>query len=302
MILIDGVEIKTIEDGLTWNGAKDTVTRNLSFSFLYNPMREDIPKYKVAINSRVEWKEENKTLFLGFVESLDYSTDNDNISVNCVDFASRLIRSKCVGRFYGTLTELANKICASFNIKNGISDSTTQKHNIVSTGDKTYYEILQTACKTLYDSFTLYMDSNTLKLQLPTKEPIATFEIGKNIRASSFSQSMSEMVNKVIMIDNDGNVYGSVENKSDLSKYGLFQDVYNYNTDISNNVEEARKQLKSVENNGSIVVNNDNNCISGQYIKVIEPVNGFEGIFEILTDSHTIGSDSVMTLELNNVG
>lgn len=302
MILIDGVEIKTIEDGLTFNGAKDTVTRSLSFSFLYNPMREDIPKYKVAINSKVEWIEENKTLFLGFVESLDYSTDNDNISVNCVDFASRLMRSKSVGRFYGTFTELANKICASFNIKNGISDSTTQKHNIVSTGDKTYYEILQTACKTLYDSFTLYMDSDTLKLQLPTKEPIATFEIGKNIRASSFSQSMSEMVNKIIMIDNDGNLYGSVENKADLAKYGLFQDVYNYNTDISNNVEEARKQLKSVENNGSIVANNDNNCISGQYIKVIEPINGFEGIFEILTDSHTIGSDSVMTLELNNVG
>jgi hypothetical protein len=302
MILIDGVEIITIEDGLTFNGAKDTVTRSLSFSFLYNPMREDIPRYKVAINSKVEWIEENKTLFLGFVESVDYSTDSDNISVNCVDFASRLMRSKCVGRFYGTLTELVNKICASFNIKNGISNSTTQKHNIVSTGDKTYYEILQTACKTLYDSFTLYMDSNTLKLQLPTKKPIATFEIGKNIRASSFSQSMSEMVNKVIMIDNDGNVYGSVENKADLSKYGLFQDVYNYNTDISNNVEEARKQLKSVQNNGSIVANNDNNCISGQYIKFIEPVNGFEGIFEILTDSHTIGSDSVMTLELNNVG
>lgn len=302
MILIDGVEIKTVKDRLSFSGAKDTVIRSFSFSFLYNPLRDDIPKYKVAINSRVEWKEENKTLFHGVVESLDYSTNNDTISVNCVDLASYLMRSKCVGRFYGTLTELANKICASFNIKNGINDDTTQKHNIVSTGDKTYYEILQTACKTLYDSFTLYMDGDTLKLQLPTKEPIATFEIGKNIRASNFSQSMSEMITKVIMIDNDGNVYGSVENKADLSQYGLFQEVYNYNTDISNNVEKARKLLKSVQNNGSIVANNNNNCISGQYIKVIEPVNGFEGIFEILTDSHTIGSDSVMTLELNNVG
>ncbi len=40
MILIDGTEIKTIGDGLTWGGAKDTVTRTLSFYLLYNPQQK----------------------------------------------------------------------------------------------------------------------------------------------------------------------------------------------------------------------------------------------------------------------
>ena len=52
---------------------------------------------------------------------------------------------------------------------------------------------------------------------------------------------MSDMVTKVIMIDNDGNIYGSVQNDADLKQFGLFQEVYNYNTDIKNNQEEARK-------------------------------------------------------------
>jgi hypothetical protein len=209
--------------------------------------------------------------------------------------------SKCVGRFRGTLKELANKICASFNIKNGITDNNSQIHNIVSTGDLTYFEVLNTACKSLYNNFTLYIDVDTLKVQLPMQEPIDTFEIGKNIRASSFKQSMSDMINKVIMIDNDGKIYGKAENKEDLSKYGLFQDVYNYNTDINNNIAEAKKQLKTVSNEASIVANNNNECISGKYVKVIEPVNKIEGIFEIISDSHEIGADKVMTLELKNV-
>ena len=54
MILINGVEIKTIEDNFTFSGAKDIVTRSLDFNFIYNPLREDIPKYNVAINDKVE--------------------------------------------------------------------------------------------------------------------------------------------------------------------------------------------------------------------------------------------------------
>lgn len=301
MILINGVEIKTVEDNFSFSGAKDIATRSLDFSFIYNPLRDDIPKYQVAINDKVEFIENNKTIFLGYVEKLDYSTDNDIINVNCLDCLARVVRSKCIGRFKGTLNELANKICASFNIKNGINSNSTKVHNIVSTGDLSYYEVLDTACKTLYDNFTLYIDENELKLQLPTKEPIATFEIKKNIRSSNFSQSMANMVTKVVMIDNEGNIVGSVQNSDDLKTFGLFQEVYNYNTDIKNNQEEARKLLKTVENEAQIVVNNNNACISGQCIKVIEPVNNFVGIFEILTDSHVIGTDNVMTLELKHV-
>ena len=93
----------------------------------------------------------------------------------------------------------------------------------------------------------------------------------------------------------------SVENKADLQKFGLFQETYNYNEDVTNNLAEAKKLLKSVENEATIVVNNSNECISGRFIKVYEPVNNFEGTFEIQTDNHVIGTDNVMTLEIKLV-
>ncbi len=300
MILINGVEILTIlDDSITWEGAKDTVTRSLSFSFLYNPQVEDMPRYNCKIGDKVEWIEDNKTLFLGYIDSMDYSTDDDTIPITCYDYACRMAKSKFVGRMRGTLNELANNICGSFGIKNGINVDNSHVHNIVSDGDLSYFEVLKTACDTIFERYTLYMDADTLKLA--EHNVIDEFVIGKNIRSSSFSQSMSDMVTKVLVIDNDGNLLNSVEDKENLQKFGLFQETYNYNKDVTNNLAEAKKLLKGVENKAVIVVNNNNECISGRFIKAFEPVNAFEGIFEIQTDNHVIGTDNVMTLEIKLV-
>ena len=300
MILINGVEILTVEDGsITWEGAKDTVTRTFSFSFLYNPQVEDMPRYKCKVNDKVEWIENGKTLFFGYIVETSYSTDGDSISISCQDYASRLARSKFVGRMQGTLNQLANKICGAFSIKNGINVDNSHVHNIVSDGDLTYYEVLKTACDTMFERYTLYMDADTLKLA--EHDIKAEYTIGENIRSSSFRQSIDDIVTRVLVIDSDGNLLNAVEDKKNLQEFGLFQETYNYNKDATNNLAEAKKLLKGVENEATIVVNNNNECISGRFIKVYEPVNNFEGVFEIQTDSHVIGTDNVMTLEIKLV-
>ncbi len=292
--------ILTVLKGLNWSGAKDMGCRTLNFSFLYNPLVKDIPKYKAKVGDKVEWIEGGKTLFLGYIETLPYNTDDDTVSLTCQDLLARVMRSKFVGRMRGTLNQLANNICGSFGIKNGINGDNPHVHNIVSTGDLTYYDILNTALKTMFERFTLYMDGDTLKLA--EHNSVATFEIGKNIRSSSFSQSISDMVTRVLIIDNDGHLLNAVEDTENLQKFGIFQEVYNYNKDCKNNLAEARKLLKGVSNEGSIVVNNNNECISGRFITVQEPVNGFEGVFEIQSDNHTINNgDKYMELEIKYV-
>lgn len=302
MILIDGVEIKTVQEDFTWSGAKDQCTRTLDFSFLCNPLKSDIPKYKVNVGSKVEWIEGDKTLFFGYVETLPYNTDNDTISVTCQDLTTRLVRSKFIGRMKGTLNELANNICGAFGIENGINTDNTHIHNIVSNGDMTYYDVLKTACNVMFSRYTLYMDGN--KLTLLTGDdltPIKDFEIYKNIRSSQFKQDMGEMVNKVLIIDNNGKVLQAIEDTESIQKYGLFQETYNWNKDSKDNLADASKLIKGVQNEGSIVCDNDNNCTSGKFITIVEPVNGFNGVFEIITDNHTIGNGSAMELEVKYV-
>lgn len=299
MIRINDVEILTVGDGLAWSGAKDIVSRTLSFTVLYVPEDKNFPRYEIRAGQKVEWIEDNKTRFIGYVESIDYSTDGESISVNCIDYMVRLLKSKCLGRFYGTLNQLCNNICGAFGLQNGIESDSKHVHNIVSEGDLSYYDILNTACKNMFERYTLYLDGITLKLA--TDDIIETYEIGRNIRTSNFSQDMSSIVTKVLIIDNDGNLINTVEDTDGLKNYGLYQEVYNYNKDAKDNLAEAKNLLKTIENKASLIVDNNNDCISGRLIRVIEPINNFNGIFEIQTDDHTIGDDSSLSMEIKFV-
>lgn len=299
MIKINDQIIETVIDGINWAGAKDTVARTLDFSFLYQPMDKNLPAYQVKKGDKVTYSDDNIVYFFGYVERLSYNTDNGTMNVACCDLMKRLLNSKCVGRFKGTLVQLANNICGAFYLKNGIESDSQHIHNIVSTGDMSYYDILKTACDVMFERYCLYLDGITLKLA--AHETIAEFEIRKNIRNSSFTQDMSEIVNKVLIIDNKGHLINTVQNQDSISQYGLFQEVYTYDKDSKNNLVDAQLMLTNGKNEAQITVNNDNKCISGRYIKVREPINNFIGIFEIISDSHTISSNSELTLEIEFV-
>ena len=129
-----------------------------------------------------------------------------------------------------------------------------------------YFDILNEACKVMYERYCLYLDGNTLKLAEHNSQ--ATFEIGKNIRSSEFRSDISDMVTRVLIIDDKGKVLNAVQNDNDLRQFGLFQEVYNYNKDSKTNIADAKKLLKGVNNEATIVCNNDNNCISVRFIKI----------------------------------
>lgn len=295
MIKINDVEILTVGDNMTWSGEKDIVARTLDFEILYVPEDKNFPRYQVKVGDKVEWIENNKTFFIGYVQNLSYSTDGESISISCIDLMVRLLKSKCIGRFNGTLNDLCNNICGLFGLKNGINIDNTLVHNIVSDGDKSYFDILNIALSTIYSRFCLYLDGITLKLV--DDEPVGLFETRKNIYNSSYSQNMDDIVTKVLIIDNNGKLMNSVQDDAALQQFGLFQEVYNYNKDCKNNFAEAKKLLKTVENEATITTKDDILCISGKLIFIEEEFSNLSGVFEIISDTHIIGSQDIMTLK-----
>ena len=300
MIKINDRIIELVQDGIQWAGAKDTVARTLDFSIVYQPLDKTLPNYQAAVGDKVAYIQNNKTFFYGYIENLKYNTDDNLLNIHCCDLMQRLLNSKCIGRFKGTLNQLADNICGIFSLKNGIESDSTHIHNIISTGDLSYYDVLNTACDVMFERYCPYLDGTTLKIAEHTIQD--TFEIRKNIRASSFEQNMKEIVNKVLIIDNKGNLINTVEDKESINKYGLFQEVFKYDKDSKNNLADAQKIIQSVQNEAIITVENNNECIAGRYIRVYEPVNNFKGIFEITSDSHNICANSNMTLEIEFVG
>ncbi len=296
---IDNKPVNYILDPVIWEGEKDTVARTLNFSIQYDLSSETSTPVSIEVNNRVEMFEGETCLFLGYVESLSYTANSGIINVVCVDLMKRLLSSKCVGRFQGTLTELCDKICGMFSLQNGISTDNPHIHNIVSEGDLSFYDILNIACSNDFENFYLRLDGTVLTLA--SKEIKGNFQSDINIRNAKFTQEMSSMVTQVMVIDNQGNITNTLQNADGINTFGVLQKVYNYNTDSKDNIQEAGKLLCGVKNSATIVCNNDNACISGSYIKVKEDRTNLDGIFEIISDTHTIGENSEMTLGLKFV-
>ena len=101
----------------------------------------------------------------------------------------------------------------------------------------------------------------------------------------------------IVLGDNDSYMTTKT-NARTYEMYGLFQDTYNWDKDCKDNWAKIEDLLKEPDRKATIICNNDNNCIAGRYVTVREPVNGYEGTFKILTDSHSIQTDSQMTLTL----
>ena len=93
------------------------------------------------------------------------------------------------------------------------------------------------------------------------------FEEGKNILSSNFKESVSNMVNKVLIVDENGNKVSEVKNDDWLKTYGLFQEVYKKQEDKDVNAE-AKAMLNGVEQTCSLTGFGDTTCITGYGVQV----------------------------------
>lgn len=302
--------IETVLDGMKWSGDKDQSGRMLEFKFLYNPRKPKIHKYQAKCGDKVTYSDfvinGNKSIeriyFQGYVERIEYDTDNDTITVNCRDCLSYLKRSRFIGRFKGTLKQIFDQICGIFNLQNDVNSSDTSVFNIVSDEKKTYYDVLFEICTKIYGEFYLYIENSTLKVEKLKDNKnfkiTAELVLGKNIRKSVFSQDIAELITKQIIIDNNKNLITIVEDNELLDKYGLFQSIYDYNKDDKKKILDSKSLRNTLKRNAKIVADNDNNCMTGKYVKIIEPYNKMIDTFKIIKDEHIIGVDSYMILEL----
>ena len=125
------------------------------------------------------------------------------------------------------------------------------------------------------------------------------FEEGKNILSSNFKESISDMVNKVIIVDENGNKKSEVKNDDWLNTYGLFQEVYKQEENKDANLE-AKAMLNGITQSCSLTGFGDTTCITGYGVQVKDTHTGLVGLFYIDSDSHSWqGGNYTIDLELN---
>ena len=297
------LDITNLLINITWSGDYKSCARKLEFSLVSSSYDINIPKVDIPLMSVISFYEDDNELFRGFVYEREKSSDNA-MSFLCYDYCAKLNDIKVS---YNIKNETASSIYNNFLTEYGLNKGDIIQANTGVTKvflGVTAYDMIMTAyteeAKNTGKKYMLYSRGNKfyasekgiVKLKL-------SFEEGKNILSSSFKESVSNMVNKVLIVDENGNKVSEVKNDDWLKTYGLFQDVYKQQEGKDSNAE-AKAMLKDIEQTCSLTGFGDTTCITGYGVQVKDNHTGLVGLFYIDSDTHTWeGGNYTIDLELN---
>lgn len=297
------LDITNLLTTITWSGDYKSCARKLEFFLVTSANDINIPKVDIPLMSLILFYEDNNELFRGFVYEREKSSDN-SISFLCYDYCAKLNDIKVSYNIKNeTASSIYNKFLTEYKLNKGyiVGASTPIKKVFLGT---TAYDMIMTAyteeAKKTGKKYMLYSKGNKfyatekgiVKLKL-------SFEEGKNILSSNFKESVSNMVNKVLIVDENGNKVSEVKNDEWLKTYGLFQEVYKKQEDKDANAE-AKTMLNGIEQTCSLTGFGDTTCITGYGVQVKDTYTGLVGLFYIDSDTHTWeGGKYTIDLELN---
>ena len=297
------LDITNLLINVTWSGDYKSCARKLEFSLISSPMDKNIPKVDIPLMSMILFYEDNNELFRGCVYEREKSSGN-SMSFMCYDYCAKLNDIKVSYNIKNeTASSIYNKALSEYGLSKGdiVGASTPIKKVFLGV---TIYDMVMTAyteeAKKTGKKYMVYskgdkfcsMEKGNVKLKL-------SFEEGKNILSSNFKESVSGMVNKVLIVDENGNKVSEVKNDEWLKTYGLFQEVYKKEEDKDSNAE-AKAMLKDIEQTCSLSGFGDTTCITGYGVEVKDTHTGLVGLFYIDSDTHTWeGGNYTIDLELN---
>lgn len=297
------IDITNLLINVTWSGDYKSCARKLEFSLVSSSYDINIPKIDIPLMSIISFYEDDNELFRGFVYEREKSSDNA-MSFLCYDYCAKLNDIKVSKNIKNqTASTIYNNFLTEYGLNKGDIIQANTGVTKVFLG-VTAYDMIMTAyteeAKNTGKKYMLYSRGNKfyasekgiVKLKL-------SFEEGKNILSSSFKESVSNMINKVLIVDENGNKVSEVKNEEWHKTYGLFQDVYKQQEGKDSNAE-AKAMLKDIEQTCSLTGFGDTTCITGYGVQIKDAYTGLVGLFYIDSDTHTWeGGNYTIDLELN---
>ena len=285
-------DITQLISNYTWSGDYKQAARTLEFGVVVSPHDYYLPKHYIGLGDTIKLLDDkDKELFQGYVFTKGKSISGTTMSVTTYDGLIYLLKSKGTYNFKNMSPEqITRKVCGDFGIPVGNLASTGITLNRIFDGES-IYSIVMTA-------YTLASKRNGKKyIPRMINGKLNVIEKGKtvaeytldgesNITDSTYSESIENMVNRVRIYDENGKQIGKVENADWIKKYGILQDVYKKEKGANANAI-AKSMLQGIEKTAKIEGLGDNDCITGNAVKIKEPYTGLTGLFYIDNDEHT---------------
>ena len=290
----------------TWSGDRTQAARKLEFTFVQSDTDINVPKIDVDCGYTVAAAdEEGNIVFRGNIYSLKRDRAKSQVEIVAYDNLFVLNKSEMTRKFTEAYPEdIARDVCSLMGVKVGNIATTGVPVSFIA-NSKSGYKIIQGAYYEAHKKneklYQLIMRGD--ELDIIEKGELCGFvaDAASNMTDSIYEESIENLINSVMVVDEQGNGAEFINDDESISKYSMFIKVYKQQKDKDAQTE-AKALLNKPERSGNITVLGDYRCISG-YSLAVRDAN-FNGKFWIKSDNHTFNNGlhtMKLALEFENI-
>lgn len=288
-IYVNGEDFSKEIESISWSGDENQLARKVKISYLYAP--RSTPAYTRAVlkGDRITLSD-GSLIFQGIVTNEERSEDSVTMQNTAYDHAWYL-KSKAFGVYKGSPAEVVSQVCGENGIRCGSLYDPGGEVEVITAGEKSISQVI----KDVYagQDVHVFMNGMTLCTEKYGTDLAGTVAGDDYVTAASYTSSIENMVNRVVILDAADKPVGEVTNG--LLQYGTINEAYKISGDELDVDKEAEKLLKGIEDSGKIVIRGNTSFVTGRAV-IVEKVNSkIRGRFTIISDVHDIKDASYTT-------
>lgn len=290
------VTYNNIFETVEWSGSIKTSCRTLEVTYLKD-------KAKFELGQEIEFIVDGKKVFIGKIFKISQNTEEETNTIKAYDNAIMLNKNNFIENFYNIPpSNIAKNILGKLKI--GVGELPPDRTKCTYPAlDRTGYEIILMAYKlqAAKDNKVYSIVSENNKISVVEQGTLISnifLTSSTNIRQAKYSESIEEMVNKVILYETaegESKVIATKENSEEISKYGVFQRVQEQ--DKNNEVYlQVNSILKGVQESSDLTVDGNIYLMSGFSVPIkVKTLSKLNLTFLIETDRHVWTSNDYIT-------
>ena len=292
----------------TWSGDVEQAGRKLEFDIAYTIRDKDWTNIVLELGDEVcfsytdDVTQETFPVFQGRIFSR--SRDSESYTMRFVAFDNIIYLAKSrITRKYANVTvaDAIRQTIHDFTIEAGTMPDLSVVCSFIADDISATDAIRQAlSYQSAQDGkgYHIYMTDGKLNVVCTNDQVVEKFLISDetNLTGASVSESIEDMVSKVVVVDSAGQTKGEMPNTTDIEKFGTIQAICKADPK-QDDASQARAMLKTVAHDMSVKALGHIQCIAGFSVDIQE--EQLKGRFFIKSDSHRIeGNKHTMELHL----
>lgn len=298
-------DVTRLTRDVTWSGDRTQAARKLEFTLLQDDRDPRLPVVEVDNGFTVKgFTEDDRLIFQGNIYELERDRADASVKITAYDNLFVLNRSKTTKKFTNALPEeIAAQICSEMGVLTGEIAQTGTPVSFIA-NSKTGYQIILGAYMEAHKKnekiYALVMNGD--KLDVVEKGTMIDFALDAraNMTESVYRESITELINRVLIVDDKGNTLDTIDESESQQKYSRFQAIYKQQKD-KDTQQGAKDLLTKPKREGTVTALGDYSALTGYSLKIKDTL--FTGQFWIKADHHTFKNafhEMKLTLEFEN--